>query len=48
MDWQSPHTLPEKGENERFAVYLAFCDGTVQLADWLSYTTAITYLTNPA
>lgn len=36
--WQAADTLPEKGENERFAVYLAFDDQKVRLADWVSYT----------
>lgn len=39
MGWQPPHTLPEKGDNERFHVYLAFDDRQVRLADWVSYTT---------
>ena len=37
--WHPAITLPEKGENERFAVYLAFDDRKVRLADWVSYTT---------
>lgn len=36
--WKPASTLPEKGENERFAVYLAFDDRRVRLADWVSYT----------
>lgn len=36
--WRQANTLPEKGENQRFAVYLAFDDGRVRLADWVSYT----------
>ena len=36
--WQDASTLPEKGEDERFAVYLAFDDKKVRLADWVSYT----------
>lgn len=36
--WKQPDTLPEKGDNERFIVYLAFDDRTVRLADWCSYT----------
>jgi GT2 family glycosyltransferase len=38
MRWQSPETLPEKDEDDRFMVYLAFDDGSVKLADWVSYT----------
>jgi len=37
--WSTPTTLPEKGEGERFSVYLAFDDRTVRLADWVAYTT---------
>lgn len=37
--WQQPNTLPDKGDGERFHVYLAFDDRTVHFADWLSYTT---------
>ncbi len=36
--WKQADILPEKGDNERFAVYLAFDDKTVKLADWVSYT----------
>lgn len=32
--WRQPDTLPEKGENDRFHVYLAFDNGEVALADW--------------
>lgn len=38
MKWEHASTLPEKGEDERFAVYLAFDDRSVRLADWVSYT----------
>lgn len=38
MDWQAPDTIPEKGDDERFVVYMAFDDGKVRLADWVSYT----------
>lgn len=37
--WNQANTLPEKGDNERFTVYLAFDDKSVKLADWCSYTT---------
>ncbi len=37
--WRQADTLPEKGENERYEVYLAFSDRSVRLADWVSYTT---------
>lgn len=36
--WKQANTLPEKGDSERFTVYLAFDDKTVKLADWVSYT----------
>lgn len=36
--WQQANTLPEKRDDERFVVYLAFDDRTVKLADWCSYT----------
>lgn len=37
--WKQANTLPEKDENERFSVYLAFSDSKVRLADWVSYAT---------
>jgi hypothetical protein len=36
--WQPPATLPEKGEGDRFDVYLAFDNGDVKLANWFFYT----------
>lgn len=35
--WQPIETLPEKGENERFDVYLSFDTGEVKLASWVCY-----------
>jgi len=38
MMWQPARTLPEKGDDVRFHVYLAFDNRTVRLADWVSFT----------
>lgn len=36
--WRPGNELPEKSDNERFAVYVALDNGDVKLADWVSWT----------
>lgn len=37
-EWEPGDTLPVKDEDEKFSVYLAFDNGDVVQADWISYT----------
>lgn len=37
-EWEPAKTLPIKDEDEKFSVYLAFDNGDVVHADWISFT----------